>query len=532
MRFIAFILAMALPVFGGVMPKPMSQQGFLVSANKGICAKIALPLNVATAVSAAGGTTLLLDESGLGSAAAAYSVRKLRSAYSGSALRVRRSSDSVEADFGFINNELTSSSVSSNPSTRVTAFGNAQIDTAQSKYGGASGLFDGTGDYLSATGSSDFSFGTGDLTLEFWIRFNVAGGRVNLFSAGSHSFFITPNTGNVFIWRGTGILSGGSTVFNTNQWYHIAVTRSGNNWTVWRDGSSYVTSTNSNDWGSTGTFYIGNWGGSEFPDAWIDDYRITKGVARYTGTFTPPTAQLPDGADDPYWSSTKLLLHMNGTDGSTTFTDSSLTDKTLATFCSGTDGFVVTWYDQSGNGRDATQATASLQPKIVSSGTVITGSNSKPAAQGDGSDDRLVASFTLASGATCHVIFNATGGAANYSICDGATGNTQRIFRKSTGGLHRAGADEIGATSFSTSTWYLDSFVRNGASSKFSINAGSDETGTCNTTAAGGVTLFNFGGGGAAMAGKIHEYVVWASALSDANRTTARSNQNTYFSLY
>lgn len=176
----------------------------------------------------------------------------------------------------------------------ITGFGNVQIDTSQSKFGGASGLSDGTGDYWECTGSSDFDFDTGNVTLEFWVRFNVAGTRVNFYSAGTHGFFITPNTGNVLVWRGTGILSGGSTVFSANIWYHIAVVRNGNDWVVYRNGVSYVTSTNTNDWGSTGTFRIGQWVGSESLDGWLDDYRITKGVARYTSNFTPPTAQFPD----------------------------------------------------------------------------------------------------------------------------------------------------------------------------------------------------------------------------------------------
>jgi len=54
----------------------------------------------------------------------------------------------------------------------VTAYGNAQIDTAQSKFGGASGLFDGAGDYLSTPDSEDWNFGSGDFTIDFWVRFN------------------------------------------------------------------------------------------------------------------------------------------------------------------------------------------------------------------------------------------------------------------------------------------------------------------------------------------------------------------------
>jgi hypothetical protein len=54
------------------------------------------------------------------------------------------------------------------------------------------------------------------------------------------------------------------------------------------------------------------------------------------------------------------------------FVDNELDTSALTTFCSGTDGFVETWYDQSGNANNATQLTASNQPQIVSSGSVLT----------------------------------------------------------------------------------------------------------------------------------------------------------------
>jgi len=66
----------------------------------------------------------------------------------------------------------------------------------------------------------------------------------------------------------------------------------------------------------------------------------------------------------------------------------ALDTTALTTFCSGTDGFVTTWYDQSGNGYDATQITSTSQPKIVSSGSVIL-ENTKPSLDFDGSDDFL-----------------------------------------------------------------------------------------------------------------------------------------------
>jgi hypothetical protein len=71
------------------------------------------------------------------------------------------------------------------------------------------------------------------------------------------------------------------------------------------------------------------------------------------------------------------------------FANNVLDTSSLTSFCSGTNGFVTTWYDQSGNGRNATQTTAANQPQIVSSGSVIT-ENGKPSLQFDGNDDYFI----------------------------------------------------------------------------------------------------------------------------------------------
>ena len=76
------------------------------------------------------------------------------------------------------------------------------------------------------------------------------------------------------------------------------------------------------------------------------------------------------------------------------FVDNELDTTTLESFCSGTNGFVTTWYDQSGNGNDATNASASSQPKIVSSGSTIL-ENGKAALKFDGVDDKFIATSSL-----------------------------------------------------------------------------------------------------------------------------------------
>ena len=70
------------------------------------------------------------------------------------------------------------------------------------------------------------------------------------------------------------------------------------------------------------------------------------------------------------------------------FTASEITDGTLATWASGGDAFVNTWYDQSGNGNHGVVANDDLEPKLVSSGAVLTsGNSSRPAFHFDGSND-------------------------------------------------------------------------------------------------------------------------------------------------
>lgn len=78
------------------------------------------------------------------------------------------------------------------------------------------------------------------------------------------------------------------------------------------------------------------------------------------------------------------------------FTSDEVADGTLAAWCGAGDGLVDTWYDQSGNERDATQTTAGSQPKLVSSGVVVT-EGGKPALSFDGVNDRLKSAFALSN---------------------------------------------------------------------------------------------------------------------------------------
>lgn len=175
----------------------------------------------------------------------------------------------------------------------VTANGNAQIDTAQFKFGVSSGLFDGTGDYLSIPANADWSWGTNPFTVDFWVMFN-ASTRQYIWDLGSNatSIIITPSSGLVEIYGpGSHVINAGASAFSTGVWYHIELVRSGSSWIVFRDGVSYVTATDARSFGNgTDVLKIGAGPGLVLPlNGWLDEFRVSKGIARHTVGFTPPT---------------------------------------------------------------------------------------------------------------------------------------------------------------------------------------------------------------------------------------------------
>ena len=196
---------------------------------------------------------------------------------------------------------------SSSSAVTFTANGNAQISTTQSKFGGASGYFDGTGDSISTTTMTPFQFGTGDFTVECWVYItsigtynaiidtrssgsfdNLTFGVWNAYNAG------TLRLDHVSSYSGAR-LTGSSTSVSLNTWTHIAWTRSGSTIACFVDGVKDATTvTNSGSLDSSGsTAYIGQVIDPNYLTGYIDDLRITKGVARYTANFTPPTAAFP-----------------------------------------------------------------------------------------------------------------------------------------------------------------------------------------------------------------------------------------------
>jgi len=188
--------------------------------------------------------------------------------------------------------------VDSSPSPKtVTAVGNAQISTAQSKFGGSSISCVTASDYLTIASAGSASFRLdGDFTWETWIYKNVSGwhgiytGDV-ISSPNFRIFSFSDDTLRVDIGgSGAGNYFG---VIPTGSWAHIAVVRSSGSLQGYVNGVGGTPFASSFTVPNTANSRIGLVAGFLL-NGYIDDFRITKGIARYTSNFTPPTAPFPD----------------------------------------------------------------------------------------------------------------------------------------------------------------------------------------------------------------------------------------------
>jgi len=181
--------------------------------------------------------------------------------------------------------------------------GNARANTTQSKWGGSSIYFDGTGDYLVPNADSSLnSFGSGNFTIEFWVYLNAT--QTSIFYDGravgtigaAPSIYVSNNA--LFYYTNNANRITGATLSNTT-WTHIAVSRSGTSTRMFingtQTGSTYTDSVVYVNYASRPI--IGgdgnNLSSAFFLNGYMEDLRVTKGIARYTANFTAPTAPFP-----------------------------------------------------------------------------------------------------------------------------------------------------------------------------------------------------------------------------------------------
>lgn len=183
------------------------------------------------------------------------------------------------------------------------------IRTAQSKFGGASGFFNGSG-LLLAQWAPDLDFGTNNFTIEFFINTGLNfGAHWPLFNHvdADNMINLTLNNGSgdgsLFFQSSctsTGLVSNlsnvGGNIVNDNAWHHVAIVRNGTAFTMYVDGLSQVSQNHAQGFSAGyGVLEIGSstgYGSTTAPAfiGYLDEFRIVNGIAIYTSNFTPPSA--------------------------------------------------------------------------------------------------------------------------------------------------------------------------------------------------------------------------------------------------
>lgn len=190
------------------------------------------------------------------------------------------------------NGSTTFTDLSNNAHT-ITVGGNAQVTTTSPKFGTGALLLDGAGDYLETPAHSSFAFGTGDFTVECWVYPNSVSDNDGLFTIGAQLYASVYQSN----WTAGTAGSSGSTfgAATAGSWQHFAITRSGSTIRLFIDGTQLSSLSDSTNLTSNQLF-IGYYFSSAYAwDGKIDEFRVTKGVARYTANFTAPVAAFPAG---------------------------------------------------------------------------------------------------------------------------------------------------------------------------------------------------------------------------------------------
>ena len=189
--------------------------------------------------------------------------------------------------------------------------GSAQVSTSVKKYGTGSLSFNGSGDWLSIPNTPNLQLGSGNFTIEGWINFSSLASNRGIMYFGTNpnsnfSYGLQWAGNALYFWyttTGSNLASvSASWTPSTSVWYFLAVTRSGNDLKFFIDGTQIGTTQSLSGvtiFNSTDVILIGGeatGSPNSLPgtmNGYIDDFRVSKGLARYTTTFTPPTAALP-----------------------------------------------------------------------------------------------------------------------------------------------------------------------------------------------------------------------------------------------
>jgi hypothetical protein len=206
------------------------------------------------------------------------------------------------------------------------------------------------------------------------------------------------------------------------------------------------------------------------------------------------------------------------------FVDNVLDTASLLSFVGAGDGFVKTWYDQSGNTLNATQTTTGSQPQIVSSGSVIL-ENSLPTLQGG---DNIFLSFSpsVTQPNTTFIVAKSDGTNSRHFYDTTA----RQLIGYTTNLVMFAGTTVVSYSS-KPLTFQVVNAVFSGSSSSLQSNNGSITTGNPGTAGMGSNSILMTGNGNGGYIGVMSEFIVYDSNQG-SNRSGINTNINNFYGIY
>jgi hypothetical protein len=507
-----------------------------------------------------------------GGAAAAYSVRRLSSSYTGSLIQVERASDNTTQDIGYDSNgDLDTAAIATfcsgttcgvrvwydqsgngNDATQTTFANQPEIYT-----GGAVNL-ENTKPALLVNNLNWFNLGTSIATTRqdfFVLLSNYNNVYVQNTASGINYAFAQVGANRWLFRYAGGAFDSRAVTFDTGQVLHSVVSGDG----IYENAIQYSAFPS-----SLSITFDQILNGSSFEvqeliiygsDQSTNRSGIETNVNDYFGIYTPFTTGLLDdygGAAAAYslrrLSSTytgdaiRVRRASDNAEQDIGFDiEGNLNTAALASFCSGTNGFVKTWYCQSGNSNDATQTTTANQPKIYDSATGVITENGKPAIQTDGSDDTMSLTSTINfTDLTWFTVTKKTDTASNGSVIFFGGGSNayggDDVDNQGNPRLQAPSAAIIRNTLGNTSAsggeinQHLSYYNRNGTNASGGLNGEVNTEATVATTTFGLTELFQYG------SNYNYEGLVQELVLYDSNKKSDRSgiesNINTFYSIY
>ena len=180
----------------------------------------------------------------------------------------------------------------------LTMTSTAVVTTTQYKFGTRSADFQSGSKVIETPASSLFNF-PGDFTVEMWARWSTTAAAISyrtLFTLGTYTDGILFRDDEMYV--NNNVVTSDIGLDDDNNWHHYAVARSGSSLKAFKDGTAFATATTSATVNSgSASMQLGrsrHATGTEYWIGQIDEVRVTKGVARYTADFTPPTEPFPD----------------------------------------------------------------------------------------------------------------------------------------------------------------------------------------------------------------------------------------------